>query len=62
MSNSEVSKERHNAKVVGYTKCMSCGEVVELLEIYGWKKSDNNAIDVACKSCNDYLNSQIEKP
>ncbi len=54
MSNSEVSKERHNAKVVGYTKCMLCGEVIELYDNVDWEESMKLA--VMCLPCRSTLN------
>ena len=51
MSNSEVAKERHNAKVVGYTKCGVCGEVIELLE--GVECRSMRHSGATCERCYD---------
>ena len=54
MSNSEVAKERHNAKVVGYTKCGVCGDNMELIEGVEYRKVGHG--DLVCMPCDDYLN------
>jgi hypothetical protein len=48
---SELAKERHNAKVVGYTKCGVCGDQIELLE--GVECRSMRYSGATCERCYD---------
>ena len=50
---SELAKERHNAKVVGYTKCGVCGDQMELLEGVDYRKVGHG--ELVCMPCDDYF-------